>query len=87
MSMAFHVILRRKPQRDLGEQTEWLKRTRSIAAADRWRASLIATPLPNLESDPCRYPQAYLMRALFQFMPKKEFSRLIDKIFVRDVTV
>lgn len=59
MSMAFHVILRRNPQRDLDEQTEWLKRTRSVAAADRWRASLIATPLPNLESDPCRYPQAY----------------------------
>jgi plasmid stabilization system protein ParE len=56
--MAFTVVLGRKAQTDIADNTTWLEATRGLRAADHWRVGLLTAVIPALETDPNRYPQA-----------------------------
>jgi plasmid stabilization system protein ParE len=56
--MAFTVILQRRAQADIANNTAWLEATHGLRAADRWRVGLLTAVIPALETDPHRYPQA-----------------------------
>ena len=56
--MAFTVVLRRRAQADIANNTAWLEATFGRRAADRWRVGLLTAVIPALETDPDRYPQA-----------------------------
>jgi plasmid stabilization system protein ParE len=54
--MSFRVVIARKAAREIEDQYEWLAE-RSRAAANRWRASLLAA-VSSLEENPERCPEA-----------------------------